>query len=482
MLAHFAQALGHSTPALGQELIFVLSNGIVQFSGAAFAPHPMTSEEREMAFDTQADVAIVGAGAAGLAAAHRLCSAGKRVVILEARDRIGGRIQTFHDAAWPAPIEAGAEFLHGKSKATWAIVRKANLTAHEIPDQHWLAKATPVRVDLSKEWQPIFERLEQYSGEDISFARFLRDHCAGVSPEAKHLATAYIEGFNAADKELVSVRWLLKSEGAAGQSSGPPSRIGEGYDRVARWLLAELKPELAELRLNTVVSAIHWQPGQVHLQTSSIAREGAEWIHASRAIITLPLGVLQAPSGSAGSVKFSPDIAEKRDVWNRLKMGPVVKIILLFREAFWEKIGLEEMTFLHTPHDPFVAWWTTRPMPSPMLTGWAGGTRASNLAGDGESVLHQALSILAQAMPVDRGSLQNLLNSWRVCDWRDDPFSRGAYSYVPVGALEAPGQLAEPVADTVFFAGEATHETLNGTVAGAIESGYRAAEQASKQR
>jgi monoamine oxidase len=428
----------------------------------------------------QADVAIIGAGAAGLAAAHWLCAAGKRVVILEARDRIGGRIHTLHDPSWPVPIEAGAEFLHGKSKETWAIVREAKLTAHEIPDEHWLAKAKPARVDLSTEWQPVFDRLERFSGEDISFAEFLRDHCPDTIPEAKKLATAYIEGFNAADQELVSVRWLQKSEGAAGQSSGPPSRIAEGYDRVTEWLLAGLNPELAQLRLNTVVSAIHWQPGQVHLQTSSTSKAGEEWVHASRAIITLPLGVLQAPTSSAGSVKFSPDIPEKRQVWSRLKMGPVVKILLLFREAFWEKIGLKEMTFLYTPDDPFVAWWTTRPMPSPMLTGWAGGTRASNLAGDGESLLDQALSILARAMVIDRPSLQKLLKTWRVCDWQEDPFSRGAYSYVPVGELDAPGQLAEPVGDTLFFAGEATHQTLNGTVAGAIESGYRAAEEPSR--
>src|ERR1700683_5752889 len=86
--------------------------------------------------DTQADVVILGAGAAGLAAARQLTGAGLRVVVLEARDRVGGRMHTLHETGWPAPIELGAEFIHGGSAETWAIVRAAGLAAYEVSEQH----------------------------------------------------------------------------------------------------------------------------------------------------------------------------------------------------------------------------------------------------------------------------------------------------------------------------------------------------------
>src|SRR5438309_5624051 len=87
----------------------------------------------------QRDVAIIGAGVAGLAAARRLAAAGLRVRILEARGRIGGRIHTLHDPGWPIPIEIGAEFVHGDPGETWSIIRAAKLAAYAIEENHWLA-------------------------------------------------------------------------------------------------------------------------------------------------------------------------------------------------------------------------------------------------------------------------------------------------------------------------------------------------------
>ena len=159
-------------------------------------------------------------------------------------------------------------------------------------------------------------------------------------------------------------------------------------------------------------------------------------------------------------------------------MGAVVKVVFRFREAPWDAAGLPDLAFLHTPAGPFQAWWMTRPMRTTVLTGWAGGPAAERLAGqDPTAVLARALGALADTLPADRRRLEAELEAWHVFDWLADPFSQGAYSYVPVHELKTPSALAEPVEGTLFFAGEATHDRLSGTVAGALASGYRAADE-----
>src|SRR5439155_20108720 len=122
---------------------------------------------------------------------------------------------------------------------------------------------------------------------------------------------------NAADKDLVSAYWVRATESAVGEERA--FRIQDGYDRVVCWLRDACAAATAEVRLNTVVSAVRWQRGAVRLE----ARRGdtAEQVEARRLIVTLPLGVLQAPAGAPGAVQFSPDITDQRAIWERLKTG-----------------------------------------------------------------------------------------------------------------------------------------------------------------
>jgi monoamine oxidase len=342
----------------------------------------------------------------------------------------------------------------------------------------------PEPADIGGGWGEIFGRLAQYGGPDLSFADFLARHCADVAPEAKAHATGYVEGFNAADKDVVSSLWLKETEAALGQAEGGASyRIEEGYDRVMDWLKDGLTPATTALHLNTVVRAVRWRPGRVEVEAASGAGAPVGPVVAARAVITLPLGVLQAPPGALGFVRFEPDLAGKRAAWGRLRMGPVVKLVLRFREAFWEDAGYEGLAFLHTASGPFHTWWTTRPMRTPVVTGWAGGPAARRLAGINEEVvLDQALDFLAVTFSQKRQRLAGLLVAHHLCDWQADPFSRGAYASVAVNGLDAPKRLAEPVEGTLYFAGEATHEQMMGTVAGAIASGYRAADEVLRDR
>lgn len=426
-----------------------------------------------------ADVAIIGAGMAGLAAARRLTASGLRVTVLEARDRIGGRVHTRREPGWPVPVEAGAEFVHGTPAETWAVIRAAGLAAYEIAEDHRDGSASPPRpLDFGDLWDRLLSRLARLQGADLSFAEFLERHGSDLSPAERRQAIAYVEGFNAADAGIVSTHWICDTERALAQGGDGSFRIQDGYDRVADWLRASANPEKLDLRLSTVVSSIRWRRGQVELESISAAGTALEPARAKRAIVTLPLGVLQAPAGAPGAVRFQPEVAEKRAAWQRLRMGAVVKMVLRFRTAPWEEAGSSELAFLHTPNGALQTWWTTRPMRTAVLTGWAGGPAAQEFAGQpAHSILVRALETLAVPFGTERRTLESQLDAWHVFDWQSDPFTRGAYSYVPAGQWQTPALLAAPIEETLFFAGEATDERLSGTVAGALASGYRAAEE-----
>lgn len=434
-----------------------------------------------MANDT-ANVAVIGAGAAGLAAARRLSSAGLRVIVLEARDRIGGRVHTIRPPDSVLPVEAGAEFVHGDAEEIWPIIRAAKLSAYEVPENHRYADQSESRFQAPEtEWDAIFAKLGQIQGTDVSFAEFLARDCLDISPEVKVRATAYVEGFNAADSKLVSARWLCQSEQAvAGEQS---HRLHEGYDRIIRWLQGDDEKGRFEVQLNKLAVAATWQPGHAEIEVADAAGARCRPVSAKCAIITLPLAILQASPGTAGAIRFSPDLPDKRAVWDRLQMGAVVKIVLDFREPFWERFGHSDLVFLHAPREPFVTWWTTAPLRSSRLTGWFGGPQANSLVGRGTSViLDSALETLSRLFAISKHELGGLLESCHMFDWSVEQYSLGAYSYVPSGALDAPGKLAEPIEETLFFAGEATHCRLMGTVQGAIASGYRVADEVLRSR
>ena len=174
------------------------------------------------------DVVIIGAGAAGLAAGRALSGAGKRVCLLEARDRIGGRVSTLHLPDLPLPIELGAEFIHGERSSTFSIVDAAALTAMELPDDHW----------WSNDGQ--FEQIEDFWGlidsvrakigarkRDLSFSDFLRSR-RGLPPRTRELARSFVEGYHAADADRMSALALRMTDGEQNEQGG----AGNRQDRV----------------------------------------------------------------------------------------------------------------------------------------------------------------------------------------------------------------------------------------------------------
>jgi monoamine oxidase len=169
-------------------------------------------------------------------------------------------------------------------------------------------------------------------------------------------------------------------------------------------------------------------------------------------------------------------------------MGDVLKVVLRFRTAFWAVKTppfpyLPGLSFLATPGAIIRTWWTSYPLVAPLVTAWIAGPRATLLAGETESALiDRSLATLAQALGVPPRLLEAELEGGYLHNWQADPFARGAYSYVRVGGKEAPARLAEPVAGTLFFAGEATDaDGHTGTVHAALASGSRAAKEIARQ-
>jgi len=246
-----------------------------------------------------------------------------------------------------------------------------------------------------------------------------------------------------------------------------------------KFLTSAIVASGVRLRLKTIVHTLQWTNGSVVVEGTS---EGEPFrAAASRAIVTLPLGVLQMPPGAPGAVRFTPPLVEKQPALNRLASGSVVKVALLFQRSFWEDLDdgcYRHATFFRTPRALFPTFWTALPARIPLLIAWAGGPRTARIPeGDRSDVIQCAMKSLRSVFG-RRARIEKQLKSAYFHDWRDDPFARGAYSYTLVGGRNAREALGAPVGDTLFFAGEATDsQGEHATVAGALQSGIRAARQ-----
>ncbi len=430
------------------------------------------------------EVVVIGAGVAGLACAKALCEAGLRVTILEARNRIGGRVWTMHPSLADAPVELGAEFIHGLPQEVWQIVKRADLPTLELTGNRWRLEQARL-APMSGSWDlidSIFRRIDE-SRPDQSFQEFLEHACNDLPQHTRIEAAAYVESFHACDASRISahalVRWHRSDQEIQGHRG---FRFPDGYEGLVAALAVTSKPDLLTVRLITVVTEIAWHPGVVEVTTQSLGQTQPANIRADAVVITLPLGVLQAPSGTGGAVRFRPELTEKAEALKQLKMGAAIRLVLYFRHCFWTDPKLvpspmPDMSFLSSPEELFPAWWSSVSAGTAMLTGWSGGVRAEQLSGHGNlTIMEHGLGTLHRIFGVPLQTLRELLQDCFVHDWQSDPYSRGAYSYPLADSKDAARRLAAPVGNTLFFAGEATDSSgHNGTVHGAIASGQRAA-------
>ncbi len=407
---------------------------------------------------------IIGAGAAGLAAAEALTRAGKRCVILEARNRIGGRIWTVKGPD-QSPIELGAEFIHGRPRVTWDILKRFRIKAIPVSGVRWRKGEEGLKRD-SNSWgslSKVFSRLKS-TRKDRSFLDALEK--MKLSPASKEMAERFVRSYHAADTRKISVNDLVFQQEVSGESGMQGYRIPQGYGSLIKNLAAALPP--GSIQLNQAVREIRWSRNKVEVVTQK-SRFKAE-----RVLVTVPLGVLKYP----GAFVFYPALKAKEAALKKLEMGLAARVSFFFREPFWQKGGRKNLSgFFQLEKTAIPVWWTGLFKDSPVLTGWLGGPEVQKL-GAPKLFTRRGLESLSGLFYFDQKFLKSKLLRTYFHDWSSDPFSRGAYSYCGVGGMPARKELARPVDKTLFFAGEATDDSGEAsTVAGAFSSGLRAAEE-----
>lgn len=442
-----------------------------------------------------ADVIVIGAGAAGLAAARVLVDGGRRVIVVEARDRIGGRICTEHVPGLAVPIELGAEFVHGASPHLWRILEAATLRVCDAADGHVVDDgAGRLHEDerFMRELGEIFAAFDDWERRpdrpDQSFDALLGERFGAERfARAREQACGYVQGFHGAVTARAGVRGLARAEGAS--SGGEQAfRVVDGYARVPEWLCTGAGAPL-DVRLRTLVRAVRWGDRRVEVD---VVRDGAlATLVAPRAVVAIPHAVLaasvDATDGLPGTIAFAPSLDAKRDALGRIETGHIVRIVCRFRRRFWEdRDGIPtldsrsepaELAFVHAPHAAVPVWWTLRALRVPVLVGWAGGPPGEALAAlDRDARLDRALDSLARTFGIPEARVRAERVSIHQHDWTADPLARGAYTFRHVDGADAGAAVAEPLGDALYFAGEHTGDDGNwATVHGAIASGEQAA-------
>jgi len=317
------------------------------------------------------------------------------------------------------------------------------------------------------EVERLFARMPS-GGVDQSFQHYVDR--SGASEDARQQALRYVGGFHAADPSLISVQSLVRDSLAEEAIEGDHSfRFVKGYESLIEAVSNRLDRARCEVKLSSPVTEIAWRRGEV------LARIHSQELHAPRAIITLPLAILKS-----NHVAFSPALPQKQNAMEFLEMGPSIRVTLCFREKFWQRESrMTDMGFLFTDDPDFPTWWTSNPLPYPIMTAWAAGPHAYRLRDIGaDDIKDRAINSLARIMSLAQREVAGKVTAAFTHDWQADPFSLGAYSYAAVGGYDAARQLAAPLADTLYFAGEATNsDGYNATVHGAMATGYRAAKE-----
>ncbi|HEX4384902.1 MAG TPA: FAD-dependent oxidoreductase [Myxococcales bacterium] len=385
------------------------------------------------------DVIVIGAGMAGLTAARELAQQGRSVLVLEARDRIGGRTHTLHPRGWPVHVDIGAEFVHGRHPALVELLPGV----HDLRGEHY--QSGPKRA--GREWSDALEKLDAMPvrrEQTVQAAMQSKAFVRRTTADERSMQAEYLEGFNAARIDRASVKAIAQQTRAADKIQGdragrPPHGYSPVIDQLARGLPIELSRVVREVRV---------VPRGVQVVTEDSTHE------ASRVLVTLPLDMLQART-----VKFSPRLPSwKLAAIDKLAMGPVVKIALLFDESPWPR----DLGFLHARGQPVPIFWKLH---ARALMGWASGRAAPAL----KDPARQAVDSLSAALGKRVKPREAI-----VFDWSS---SELAYSWVPVGALPQQRALARNVG-RIHFAGEATeYSGYCATVHGARLSGLRAARE-----
>jgi monoamine oxidase len=414
------------------------------------------------------NIVVVGAGAAGMMAAGELARAGRRVTILEARSRCGGRIYPLPVLEFGYPAEGGAEFVHGAAPVTRALMREASISLSRRGGTRWSTRTGGLSsVDSPVPHMGRFYRALAEVKTDLPIAEFLETHFADRRyDELRRSVTRTVEGYDAADPHRASTlairdEWLARDDGEHG-------RIANGHGELIEHLSSECREHGVALHLGMAVTAIDEARARIVVH----CRNGATF-EADAAILTVPpplLCEIALPPAAHAQAAAAADIG----------FGNVVKFLFRFTSKWWANHrgrNLCDLSFLLSDA-PVPTWWTQHPAEYPVLTGWFAGPKADTVSSLTEAELvDMGLASLAEifGLPLDR--IRSNLVASRAINWGTDPFARGAYSYATPRTRHAQSVLKGPGGGAILFSGEALYTgPVMGTVEAALASGQETAQ------
>ncbi|HZV70734.1 MAG TPA: NAD(P)/FAD-dependent oxidoreductase [Saprospiraceae bacterium] len=419
------------------------------------------------------DIIVVGAGAAGLITARELARAGRKVIILEARRRLGGRIHSFSDKKFNTSTEAGAEFIHGKLETTLGLLKEYKIDKLPGKGQVWQIR----NGELEKDKDFIADHHHQLSKKlklvkrDLPVHKFLETHFKGVEyTSLRNSVKSFVEGYESADVEHFST--IAFREEWHGAEDWEQYRVQNGYGSLINAIADECRHLGCKIYLNQAVTKISWKKNEVEVLCSN----GKKYI-ASQSVITVPLGILQQ-----GLIRFAPAMPARMKAIKSLGFGHVIKILMLFKTKFWQEKKLQKRVGQDLDNLFFIfskasipTWWTQHPSDSTLLTGWLSGPKAKGHASHTEKeIIDEAIHSLAIIFDTDEKTIRSKLKAWKVVNWNKDEFSRGSYTYATVNAAKHRIAGGKAEKNTLFFAGEHFAEEP-GTVDAALKSGLKTA-------
>src|ERR1700730_13618389 len=386
-------------------------------------------------------IVVIGAGAAGLMAARELGRAVRKVTVLEARNRCGGRMHPLPAAEFGHPPQDGGEFVHGEAPVTRGLLREAGLSLLPIHGTQWTVEDGKFSREESQDpHEAQLHKALQELKDDLTVAEFLRRYFAGPKYDRlRHSIERMVEGYDAADPERASILALREEWMDGGRSK--QARIIGGYGALVIFIEGESRQYYVAIHFGSAVSAVEASNGRGVVRCANGDAHECDAV-----LLTVPLPLLK-------KIVLPPADRERAAVAAHIGFGNVIKILMRFETCWWvdKRMDLADLTFLLSDAR-IPVWWTQHPADLPVLTGWFGGPKTEAMAKLSEHELIEAgLVSLADIFGLSPEQMTQDLVAAQAINWANDPFARGAYSYATPETRAAQAVLLRSDGGVIFF-------------------------------